>query len=320
MAELDRILHRQRGLLTYDQAISHGVTASAIAARTRGTYPRWTRVLPRVYASFSGSLDDEQRRIAGLLYAGPRAQLGGLTAAAVHGLRAAHVRRSTAVVVLLPHEIRRQPAGFVAIRRTQRLPQPVVVSAMRVSPVARAVADACRELSDLRAVQALVAEAVQRRRAGVAALCGELASGPRAGSALLRSALADVAGGARSVAEADFRRRVLQARLPEPLWNAELHHGGRWLARPDALWLAAGVVFEVDSREWHLGPADWERTMLRHNRMQAAGLCVLHASPRRISAQWPAVVAELRAALRVGLAHGPVPGLIVGSPGSQSVA
>ena len=35
--------------------------------------------------------------------------------------------------------------------------------------------------------------------------------------------------------------------------------GETFLARPDAWWLKAGVVVEVDSREWHLSPEDWRR-------------------------------------------------------------
>ncbi|GAC1330132.1 MAG: hypothetical protein NVSMB13_18070 [Mycobacteriales bacterium] len=89
---------------------------------------------------------------------------------------------------------------------------------------------------------------------------------------------------------------------------------GHWLARPDAWWPEAALVAEVDSREWHLSPADWERTMRRHNRVQAAGLSVLHVSPGRLRHEPAVVLAELRAAYAQGLRVGPAPGVIQGEP------
>jgi len=47
----------------------------------------------------------------------------------------------------------------------------------------------------------------------------------------------------------------------------------------DAWWAAAGVAAEIDSREWHLAPAGWERTMRRHAEMISQGILVLHFSP-----------------------------------------
>jgi hypothetical protein len=38
----------------------------------------------------------------------------------------------------------------------------------------------------------------------------------------------------------------------------------------------------VDSREYHLNPEDWERTMLRHNALSAAGILTLHVSPEQL--------------------------------------
>ncbi len=74
------------------------------------------------------------------------------------------------------------------------------------------------------------------------------------------------------------------ARLPQPIWNTDLLTlDGQWLARPDAWWVSANTVLEIDSREWHLLPADWERTMLRHEALTARGLLVVHTTPRRIA-------------------------------------
>jgi very-short-patch-repair endonuclease len=58
-----------------------------------------------------------------------------------------------------------------------------------------------------------------------------------------------------------------------------------------------GVVAEVDSREWHLSPEDWERTMRRHARLTTEGILVLHFTPKQIRNEPTQVIAMLRATL-----------------------
>jgi hypothetical protein len=52
--------------------------------------------------------------------------------------------------------------------------------------------------------------------------------------------------------------------------------GWPFLARPDA-WCP-----EADSRQWHPGPADHERTTVRHDLMAEAGIIALHFLPSQI--------------------------------------
>jgi very-short-patch-repair endonuclease len=56
----------------------------------------------------------------------------------------------------------------------------------------------------------------------------------------------------------------------------------------------------VDSKEFHLLPEDWEQTMRRHRRMTAAGLAVLHLSPRQLRTEPRQVLTDIAAALRAG--------------------
>src|SRR5260370_5442685 len=67
-----------------------------------------------------------------------------------------------------------------------------------------------------------------------------------------------------------------------PLFNAKVYAGKDFIAKPDGWWPAAGVAVEVDSKEWHLSPEDWQQTMSRHARMSAHGIIVLHFTPRQI--------------------------------------
>ena len=172
--------------------------------------------------------------------------------------------------------------------------------AVTYAPPARAVADTVRQLADLAEIRAVVAAGVQRGKVHIWQLAEELARGPSQGSAGLRQALAEVAGGVRSAAEADLVRLVRRARLPMPLLNPRLYVGGKFLASPDAWWPDAGVAVEVDSRQWHLSPASWEQTMARHTRMSSHGIIVLHYSPSRIRSDGEQVAAEIRAALAAG--------------------
>jgi hypothetical protein len=63
-------------------------------------------------------------------------------------------------------------------------------------------------------------------------------------------------------------------------------------------WLRRALA--VDSREWHLSPGDWARTLARHARMTACGILVLHVTPAQIRAEPDRVTAEIRAALQAG--------------------
>ena len=109
--------------------------------------------------------------------------------------------------------------------------------------------------------------------------------------------VAEVAAGIRSVTEAEFRDLLQRSALPMPMFNARLYSGDVLLAIADAWWADVGVAAEVDSREWHLSPEEWQKTMRRHARLTAEGILVLHFSPKQIRAQPAEVIATLRAAL-----------------------
>jgi very-short-patch-repair endonuclease len=254
-------------------------------------------VLPGTYLAQTGAPSANQRDIAALVYAGPASVITGR--AALRGLGVTGEQPAT-IDVLIPIDHRRQSKGFAVVRRTIRMPELWVSEGQRRYALpARAVGDAARVAGSLAEARAIVAGAVQKRRCPVNLLIAELAAGPRGGSRLLRIALAEVADGVRSVAEADFRELIVAAGLPRPEFNARLRRGdGSLLAVADAWWREARLVGEVDSREWHLSPADWERTMRRHNELARCGIQVLHFSPRQIRTEPRAVIAAIAGALR----------------------
>jgi hypothetical protein len=281
---VEALFASQDGLATRAQLRSVGLSDGAIDYRC-GPNGRWQTVLPGVVAAFTGEPSEHQRFTAAVLWAGPDALLGAGTAALLHGLRYLPAAAIARVHVLMPHQIRRSSTGFVSVRRAHTMPAGWTRDGLLVVPPARAVIDACRGITNLRDVRALIAESVQRGRTTVDHLHAELREGASAGSRLARVALSEVSAGTRSAPEAELRSGVRRAGLPEPLWNHNLYTpDGEWLAKPDGWW-REGVALEADSQEWHLAPHLWERTMRRHERMASYGILVVHAPPSRIRRQ-----------------------------------
>jgi very-short-patch-repair endonuclease len=85
----------------------------------------------------------------------------------------------------------------------------------------------------------------------------------------------------RSVGEADLRRVVIAAGLPEPEWGAEIvTPGGTFFV--DALWRRQWVAAEADGAAFHLSAEDWAKDLERQNRLLATGLRLLRFPVRRL--------------------------------------
>lgn len=142
---------------------------------------------------------------------------------------------------------------------------------------------------------------MQRGRCTLDELVAELNEGPKAGGRWYRMALAELSEGIRSAAEADLKRLIDRSDLEKPLYNADLYTlDGIFLGRPDAWFGRAGVAGEADSREYHLGAKPYAETTMRHNRMEAAGIHMLHWLPSTIKAEPARVIGDLRNAIAEG--------------------
>jgi hypothetical protein len=293
----------QRGVLSREQALAAGLTDGALRHRTRRGGP-WQRLLPGVYMMSTGQPSRQQREVAAVLYTGPASFVTGPAALHFYRIRGPQPGH---VDVLIPQHLQRASRDFVLTHRTRRMPMacsPDLI--VRYAMPARAVADTVRGLSSLADARTVVGSAVQQRLCTVDQLATELRDSRPSARALLRSVLAEVADGIRSAPEGELRTLILTSGLPVPLFNPDLYLRGEFLARPDAWWPEAGLAAEVDSKEFHLLPGDWEKTMRRHRRMTAAGILVLHISPGQLRAEPRQLVAEIAAALKAGR---PVPGI-----------
>ena len=242
-----------------------------------------------------------------MLHAGPRSVITGLGRGPAS--RHQHPLTSTTVDVLVPAKVRRQSTGFVRVRRTWRMPEQVCVDGeVRYVLAARGVADAARSMTVARDVRALVAQTIQQQRCSIAMLTTELEQGPARGSAAAAGCASRKSrDGIRSVAEGDLRTLLRRGRVPMPQFNARLYDRGGLIAVADAWWADAGVVAEVDSREYHYSAEDWQRTMRRHDRLVAQGVLLLHFTPGQIRSAPEEVITQIRAALAAGRGRARLP-------------
>src|SRR5262245_33851521 len=80
---LRELLAKQFGVVARAQALAAGITDEVIEGRRAGG---WQRIVPGVYATFSGRLSREARLAAMVLHAGDGAVLSHETAAELAGL------------------------------------------------------------------------------------------------------------------------------------------------------------------------------------------------------------------------------------------
>ena len=240
---------------TRAEALAAGVGAAAIGYRCRTG--AWQRLAPAVYLTASPATAADRMRAA-LLHGGPRAVVTGAAVLRILGLRS--VPEPDSELVLVPSSCASATWGRIRVRRTDRMPQPVIRAGLTLAPAARAVADHVVELRRPDRVQAVVAEVVQRGLCAVNDLAAELESGPRRGSRLFREALEAVGYGAHSVPEARAGRLLRRAGVVGFEQNAELWVAGRRLVA-DFMWRDLAAILEIDSTEYHLSPIDHERTL-----------------------------------------------------------
>ncbi|WP_051824725.1 hypothetical protein [Kitasatospora aureofaciens] len=305
----------QQHIATRAQLRRLGVPSGTIAHRLRPGGP-WQQVLPRVICLQNGRLTIHQRLRAALAYASPKGRqpqpgevlLTGFTVLAEAGLPSAgHPADVAEVEVLIPTQRRVGDREFVRVHRASgAMPGGFQRDdGLWSATVARALADLAPQETGQRRFRSLCAEAVQRRHCELGDLLDQLLARPGAlALPQVARAVEDLTAGARSVVEGEAREVLAHAGLPEPLWNPVLFLDGRFLAVPDAYWPHARVALEIDSRAYHLRPSDHERGLARANRLTAAGLPVVRATPVQLRRDPAPVLHELTALVTTG-PHGP---------------
>lgn len=271
----------QHGVLTRRQLLGAGVTRDTLRWRVGRD---WRLLLPGVYVLQTGLPSVRQRLVAAQLAGGNGAWLAGTTAAALQGLGSCAVGVPVRVLVPAPRRSRR--VAWVDIRATTLIGEAVVErDGLRIGCLPRAVVDAAAETPDERQARALVIEAVQRRLVRLDDLEHWVDARGTAGSARLRTVLAEVSAGAWSVPESDLLALVRTSRrLPAPWANPVLTGpGGEDLTSPDLWFDDVGMAVLVQSREFHADGLDWDVTVEQGSDLAAVRVVVVGVTPAALA-------------------------------------
>lgn len=277
------IARDQAGLITRAQLASAGVERWSVAHRV--ATERWQRLTATVVATTTGSLTVEQRLWLGVLHAGAGAIVGGITAAEHAGLRNWH-RDEAVILVPYDNDVPAPVAGlrFVRTRRdTDGLrARGATPPRVRIEPAVLMFAAA---EPSARTAQGVLAAVVQQRLTEPGALREWLERlAPLRRPKMLRQALADIAGGAQSVAEIDVRRFCRRHRFALPARQVKRLDATGRLRYTDCEWqLPDGrtMVLEVDGA-FHMDVEHWEHDMARERALTAPGRVVMRCTAREL--------------------------------------
>jgi hypothetical protein len=212
--DLLSLIAEQRGLVARRQLRAHGLSRFRVRNQIDGG--RWVELTPRVISTTTGPLSREQHRWLGVLHAGPRSMLGGLSAAEVHGLRG---WERDDVTVLVDDELSFEPVGGIHFFRSRR-PFELLISPRHGIPRCQlepAVLLWAGYDATTRAAHGVVAATVQQRLTTPERLSRwvDLLRPLRRAKAFRRT-IGDIAGGAHSGAELEVRRMCRQFSMRPP--------------------------------------------------------------------------------------------------------
>ena len=240
---------------------------------------RWRHASPTVVVLHNGPLTLDQQRWAAVLTAGPDAALAGRTALSMAGLRN---WEDDGIHVLVPlgHRMTQVPDVRVVFHQSRSFTSAALNGARPArTPVPRSAIDAATWSRSPRAAAGLLAAVVQQRLTTAELLRQALRlAGPIRHAPLLRSVLADVAGGADALTEIDFGKLCRRFGLPAPVrQQIRLDSTGRrryldaTLRGPDG----REVGVEIDGA-LHMVATQWWQDVERDNELRLSGDLVLH--------------------------------------------
>ncbi|HEX6148685.1 hypothetical protein [Nocardioides sp.] len=296
MTELDVLIERQCGLVARRQLLAHGTDRFGV--RNQVSARRWVERTSRVISTTTGPLSPEQLYWLAVLHAGPRSLLGGLTAAAVHGLQR---WERDVVTVLVDDELDFEPVDGVRFFRSRRafelLRHPS--SNLPVAQVEPAVLMWAAYDAPPRAAHAVLAASVQQRLTTAARLLEwTYLLKPLRRAPAFRETLADIDGGAHSGAELDVARMCRGFDLSPPArQRGRNDHAGkrRWT---DCEWDfpdGSVLVLEVDGA-FHMEVEHWDADLKRSRRITRPGRrTVVRCSAYEVRHETVELVADLLA-------------------------
>jgi hypothetical protein len=261
---------------------------------------RWQEPVRGIVVPHSGALTQRERWQVALAFAGPDSCLSHHSALALWGAKAQELRVARRVAgvqgdyvplaeggmveVSRVHGQHMSSHGFVVVHQSRRALEPVELCGLRATRVARAATDVAITATRRRDVDHVIADVLQRGLCAVRDLEEEAARLGRYLTPWLRQALDDAKRGMRSVGEADLRRALELAGVPEPEWNAAIETpSGTYFV--DAYWRKRRVAVEADGAEFHLSAGDWQADLRRQNAIQGVDVRLYRYPVRRLRAE-----------------------------------
>jgi len=296
-AAVAKLASQQEGLVARRQLLALGMDADRV--RNHVAASRWAERSALVLSTTTGPLTRAQTRWLGVLHAGPRALVGGLSAAEVHGLRNWHRDETT---ILIPQDLELDDLAAPDVRfiRTRRSLAPMATKrdGLPVCRIEPAVLLFAAYQPSLRTAQGLVAAVVQQRLT----THGELqhwvrALRPLRWAKVFRAALTDIAGGSQSLAELDVLRLCRRAGLQRPRRQGSRRDSSGRVRWTDCEWeLPDGhvIVLEVDGA-FHMEAEHWEDDLARQRRISRPGRTVVRCTAREARDEPEQVGRDLRA-------------------------
>jgi hypothetical protein len=276
-----------------EELVGLGLSASSVYRRCHPGGP-WQRILPGVVVLGNSPPTLAQRVEAALRYADPDALLTGRHALLLHGMKIAPPLPYSPVHVLVPKGRSLKGAPEVVVERTSRMPKALMRQGFMVAPLERALLDTVRGFGRTEQVRPLLAEAIWQHGLVPQLINAELDAGNGRGSALPRRVLAEVVDGIRTEAEALAATLVGSARLPRPKWNMQVDDAeNAYLGPVNAWWDDVALALDIDVSEH-----PFERTVNRHSALLAAGVVVVHTTPKQMQDTPRGFVEKLRRAYR----------------------
>jgi hypothetical protein len=211
---LQELIRNQQGMVARRQLSAYGVTWDHVDHNIRAR--RWVERTPRVISTITGTLTRDQRLWLGVLHAGPRSMLGGLTAAEVHGLTG---WERDEVTVLVDDELSFERVEGVRFFRSRR-PFDLLISPRLGIPRCQlepAVLLWAGYDATTRAAHGVIAATVQQRLTTPDRLVEWVDQlRPLRRAKAFKRTLGDIAGGAHSGAELDVRRMCRRFSMRPP--------------------------------------------------------------------------------------------------------
>jgi hypothetical protein len=255
---IETLIHAQGRIVGRAQLLAAGWSEARIRRSLRSR--RWQRVHPGVYATHTGPIGYDERRLAGLLYAGPEAAWSHHTAAEQLGLIKSDWNRPVHVVIPEHRKVRAQ-RQLVVHRDDHWADRLAAVVPPRRTP-AHAVLDIVGISHSLDQAAATIAEACQSGRVSPADLQRSLTDRPRLRHrGTLWPIIADVAAGSHSLLELRYLRDV-ERRHALPAGQRQRSVDREFT---DVFYDGFNLLVELDGR-LHLVPHQRWRDLDRDNR------------------------------------------------------